>query len=93
MLHELAAAGGTTVRVVPLPVAAVGVVGAAAGLLRRAGLIDSPLTRDKAREIAARHWTLRTADSLAALGVGDGTAFPDGARETWAWYRGEAWLR
>lgn len=93
MLHELAAAGGKTVRVIPLPVTAVGIVGAAARLLRRAGLVDSPLTRDKAREIAARHWTLRTADSLSALGVGEGTPFPDGARSTWAWYRGEGWLR
>jgi nucleoside-diphosphate-sugar epimerase len=93
MLHALAAAGGKTVRVIPLPAAAVGVVGAAAGLLRRTGLVDSPLTRDKAREIAARHWTLRTADSLAALGVGGWTAFPDGARSTWAWYRSEGWLR
>jgi nucleoside-diphosphate-sugar epimerase len=93
MLHELATAGGKTVRVIPLPTAAVGIVGAAAGLLRRAGIIDSALTRDKAREIAARHWTLRTADSLAALGVGEWTAFPEGARSTWAWYRGEGWLR
>jgi hypothetical protein len=93
MLHELAAAGGKTVRVVPLPVAAVGVIGAAAGLLRRLGLVDSALTRDKAREIAARHWSLRTADSLRALGVGAGISFPDGARSTWAWYRGEGWLR
>jgi hypothetical protein len=68
-------------------------VGAAAGLLRRAGIIDSALTRDKAREIAARHWTLRTADSLAALGVEAPIAFPDGARSTWAWYRSEGWLR
>ena len=93
MLRELAVAGGKTVRVVPLPVAAVGIVGAASGLLRRAGIIDSALTRDKAREIAARHWTLRTADSLAALDVGQGIPFPEGARSTWAWYRGEGWLR
>ncbi len=36
---------GRRCAVVPLPAAAVGVVGAAAGLLRRAGLIDSALTR------------------------------------------------
>ena len=93
MLHELAAAGGKTVRVIPLPVAAVGAVGAAAGLLRRAGIIDSALTRDKAREIAARHWTLRTADSLRTLGVEPPIPFPDGARSTWSWYRSEGWLR
>ena len=93
MLHALAAAGGKTVRVIPLPVAAVGIVGAAAGMLRRSGVVDTALTRDKAREIAARHWTLRTADSLRELGVGTPTAFPDGARETWAWYRRQGWLR
>jgi nucleoside-diphosphate-sugar epimerase len=93
MLHGLAAAGGKTVRVIPLPVAVVGFVGAAAGRLRRAGIIDSALTRDKAREIAARHWSLRTADSLAALGLDSPIPFPDGARETWAWYRSRGWLR
>jgi nucleoside-diphosphate-sugar epimerase len=93
MLHELAAAGGKRVRVVPLPAAVVGVVGAVAGLLRRSGLAESALTRDKAREIAARHWTLRTADSLAALGVEPPIPFPDGARSTWAWYRSQGWLR
>jgi nucleoside-diphosphate-sugar epimerase len=93
MLHELAAAGGKTVRVVPLPLAAVGVVGAVAGLLRRSGLVSSPLTRDKTREIAARHWSLRTADSLRALGVEAPISFPEGARSTWAWYRNEGWLR
>jgi nucleoside-diphosphate-sugar epimerase len=93
MLRELAVAGGKTVRVIPLPVAAVGIVGAASGLLRRAGIIDSALTRDKAREIAARHWTLRTADSLAALDLGQGIPFPEGARSTWAWYRSQGWLR
>ncbi|PWB75979.1 MAG: hypothetical protein C3F15_05865, partial [Holophagae bacterium] len=93
MLHELAAAGGKRVRVVPLPGAVVGAVGAVAGLLRRSGLVDSALTRDKAREIAARHWTLRTADSLRSLGVEAPIAFPDGARSTWSWYRGQGWLR
>jgi nucleoside-diphosphate-sugar epimerase len=93
MLHELAAAGGKRVRVVPLPVAAVGAVGSMSGLLRRSGLVDTPLTRDKAREIAARHWTLRTADSLRSLGVDEPIAFPVGARSTWAWYRSQGWLR
>ncbi|HOC42031.1 MAG TPA: NAD(P)-dependent oxidoreductase [Thermoanaerobaculales bacterium] len=93
MLRELAAAGGKKVRVIPLPVGAVGIVGAAAGLLRRAGLVDTALTRDKAREVVARHWTLRTADSLAALGLDAPIPFPDGARETWAWYRAQGWLR
>jgi len=93
MLRELAAAGGKRVRVVPLPAAAVGAVGAAAGLLRRSGVVDTALTRDKARELVARHWTLRTADSLRSLGVDEPIAFPDGARSTWAWYRSQGWLR
>jgi len=93
MLHDLAAAGGKKVRVVPLPAATVGAVGAVAGLLRRTGLVHSPLTRDKAREIVARHWTLRTADSLRDLGLEAPIPFPDGARSTWAWYRRQEWLR
>jgi hypothetical protein len=64
-----------------------------AGLLRRSGLVDSALTRDKAREIAARHWTLRTADSLRSLGLEAPIAFPEGAQSTWAWYRSQGWLR
>jgi len=92
MLHDLAAAGGKKVRVVPLPAAAVGAAGAVAGLLRRTGLVHSPLTRDKAREIVARHWTLRTADSLRELDVEVQVRFPEGARDTWAWYRRQGWL-
>ena len=93
MLVELAAAGGRKVRLIPVPAAAVRAVGAASGALRRLGLVDSALTSDKARELVARHWSARTVDSLEALGLGPQVTLPEGARETWAWYRQQGWLR
>jgi nucleoside-diphosphate-sugar epimerase len=92
MLRELAAAGDRTVRLVPVPVPVVAAVGAISGVLRRTGLVESALTRDKARELSARHWASRTAGSLSSLGVSPPMSLPEGARETWAWYRREGWL-
>lgn len=92
MLRELAAAGDRTVRLVPVPIPLVAAVGAISGVLRRSGLVDSALTRDKARELRARHWASRTAESLSSLGVGPPRSLAEGARETWLWYRREGWL-
>jgi len=68
-------------------------VGAAAGLLRRSGVVDTALTRDKARELVARHWTLRTADSLRSLGVDEPIALPGRRALDLGLYAARAWLR
>jgi len=86
-------AGGRPVRVVPVPASVLTAAGAVGSLLQRVGLEGVALTRDKARELTASHWTSRTADSLAALGIGEVTPFPEGAALTWAWYRRHGWLR
>jgi hypothetical protein len=67
--------------------------GVAGSALQRLGWRRMPLTRDKAAELLARHWSSRTMSSLEALGVGAGTAFANGAATTWRWYRMKGWLK
>jgi nucleoside-diphosphate-sugar epimerase len=92
LLRLVAEAGGRRVRIVRVPPAMVRVLAAATVGLRRLGMRRMALTPDKARELVARHWTARTRESLALLGIEDWTRFADGARETWAWYRSQGWL-
>ena len=93
LVRRLARAGGVEVRVMRVPGAVLTFAGVGGSLLHRLGLTSIPMTRDKARELVARHWCSRTADSLAALAVGEGLAFDDGARATWSWYREAGWLK
>ncbi len=93
MVRLLAEAGGVRARVLPLPPAVLTVAGLAGSGLHLVGFGRVPMTRDKARELTARHWTLRTRDSLEALGLSQWTEFFDGARLTWEWYREVGWLR
>jgi nucleoside-diphosphate-sugar epimerase len=86
-------AAGRRVRIVSVPAWALAAAGVAGSLLQRMGFRGVALTRDKAREMTARHWTCRTVDSLAVLGVGSTTSFPEGAAATWDWYRRRAWVR
>jgi hypothetical protein len=51
------------------------------------------MTSDKARGLLARHWSARTAASLAALGLAGYVGLATGAAETWAWYRRHGWVR
>ena len=93
MVRLLAEAGGVRARVLPVPPAVLTAAGLAGSGLHLLGLHRVAMTRDKARELLARHWTLRTRDSLEALGLREVTGFYDGARVTWGWYRREGWLR
>ncbi len=92
MLLALAAAGGVRVRVLRVPAAAVTAAGLIGGSLSRLGMHRVALTPDKARELLARHWTSRTAGSLAEMGIEECLSFAEGATRTWAWYRGQGWL-
>lgn len=92
LVAALAAAGGVRARVVPVPELLLRAAGRLGDVLHLLGLDDVAMTSDKASELCARHWSARTADSIAALGVGGSVPFAAGAAETWAWYRQAGWL-
>jgi len=92
LIRVLAEAGGLSARLLRVPAGLVAGAGLVGSILQRCGWRSLALTRDKTRELLARHWTARTEDSLVALGVSEGTVFADGCRETWAWYRDQGWL-
>ena len=93
LIATLCAAGDVRARTIHLPPGLVTGAGLAGSALQRLGWKRLPLTSDKTRELLARHWTARTADSLEDLGVNDTTSFCDGAASTWSWYRQSGWLR
>jgi dihydroflavonol-4-reductase len=92
LVRELARAGGVHALVVPIPASLVRIAGQVGDGLHRLGRRDLALTSDKARELLARHWTARTDESLAALGVEGYVPFAAGARDTWRWYRAHGWV-
>jgi nucleoside-diphosphate-sugar epimerase len=92
MIGALAAAGGVRARTVPLPAALVRAAGAGGDVLHRLGFHSVALTGDKAGELLARHWSARTAESLALLGLEGFVPFAAGAAATWEWYRRRGWL-
>ncbi len=93
LIGVLADAGGVRARVVRVPPALVRALGFGGDLLQKLGRRDVAMTSDKARELLARHWSARTAESLAALGLPGFVPMPDGAARTWAWYRDRGWVR
>ena len=92
LVRALAASGGLRVRVVEVPGAVVRVLGLGGDLLQKVGMRRIALTSDKARELLGRHWSARTAASLAALGLSGYVPLVVGAAETWAWYRRHGWI-
>ena len=92
LISQLCAAGGVAPRILGIPSLVVTGAGAIGSALHRVGWRRSPLTRDKARELLARHWTARTADSLSDLGIDRLTTFSDGAARSWVWYRAQGWV-
>jgi nucleoside-diphosphate-sugar epimerase len=93
LMQLVAEAAAVRARQVQVPGFLVTAAGVCGSFLHRLGYQRITITRDKAREILARHWTARTADSLAALGLGEQIRFSDGARQTWIWYRRQGWIR
>jgi nucleoside-diphosphate-sugar epimerase len=92
LVGQLCRAGGVAARVLHVPQGVVTAAGAVGSALQRLGLRRIPITADKSRELLARHWTSRTEESMAALGVGETTDFSDGAEIAWSWYRARGWL-
>ena len=92
MVAHLAESGGVRVRTLPVPAALVRAVGVGGDALQWLGLRGVAMTSDKARELVARHWTARTADSLAILGLPGVVPLSAGFAATWTWYRQSGWL-
>jgi len=92
LLELLIAAGEVRARRVPLPGWVFRLAGIVGDGLHVLGFRQVAMTSDKARELLARHWAARTAESLAALGVPPPVTFFQGARYSWGWYRQEGWL-
>lgn len=93
LISKLCDAGGVRARVVRLPPSLVSGAGAIGSALQKLGMSRLALTSDKCRELLARHWTARTADSLETLGIRASKPFYDGAAEAWDWYRNRGWLK
>jgi nucleoside-diphosphate-sugar epimerase len=93
LITQLCDAGGVQARLVRVPPSLVSGAGAIGSVLQRLGLRRLALTSDKSRELLARHWTARTADSLANLELEASKPFREGAEATWIWYRNQGWLR
>lgn len=92
LISDLCGAGDVHCRILHIPPFVVTGAGAIGSALHRVGWHRMPLTGDKARELLARHWTARTADSMSELGIDRLTGFADGAARSWMWYRDQGWL-
>ncbi len=92
MVATLAETGGVRARCLSVPPVLVRTAGLGGDLLQLLGLRRVPMTTDKARELLARHWSARTAESLATLCLEGFVPFEAGATATWAWYRDQGWV-
>ncbi len=92
LVREVGRAGGREPRVVPVPGMVVRLAGVVGAVARTLGASRVAMTRDKALELLARHWTLETATSLEALGVDPRADLTGALRTTWSWYRMVGWL-
>ena len=92
LISLVAEAGDVQTRPVRIPLAILWMAGWGGNVLQRLGCSSVALTSDKSRELCARHWSSRTTDSLAILGLAGSVPFRIGARVTWAWYRDHGWV-
>jgi len=92
LVRELGRADGREPRIVRVPAVAVRLAGVVGAVARALGASRVAMTRDKAVELLARHWTLKTACSRQLLGLGSETDLVEALRITWSWYRTVGWL-
>lgn len=92
LVGALAEAGGVRARCVGLPPVVVKAAGLGGDLLQLLGMHGVAMASDKARELLARHWSARTSESLAVLGLEGFVPFDAGAAATWTWYRDHGWV-
>jgi nucleoside-diphosphate-sugar epimerase len=79
-------------RLVPVPAVLIRAAGALAEIATAFSSGPPVFNREKARELLQEAWTCDVADAQTALGQPFKTAFAEGARSTWEWYRAEGLL-
>jgi hypothetical protein len=88
----IAETGGKKTRMISLPEAVITAAGVAGSALHKVGFKKLAMTKDKAGELLARHWTAKTRESMRSLGCEEVVPFSTGAEQTWEWYRKNGWL-
>lgn len=79
-------------RVVPIPNAAVRLLGFSESLLETVTRRSRPFNADKAKEILAGDWLCDGAPVRQALGLPPAPPLPEGLRDAWNWYWSAGWL-
>jgi nucleoside-diphosphate-sugar epimerase len=92
MAGAAGAALGRAVRSVPIPRAAMEVVGWANGLRNALGGVPQILTRAKVRELFHPDWTVHDRRLASAIGFRVRYDLDAGFRDTVLWYRRQGWL-
>lgn len=90
MLREIAGGSQRSFRMLAIPPWVLRAAGWGGSTLRTVGFSRIPLSRDKVREILARHWVLK--DTSEAGGLLRGMPLKEGIALTWEWYRRIGWL-
>jgi len=90
MLREIARGSGRSCRFLPIPAWMLRTAGLGGSALRSLGLSRIPISRDKAREILARHWVLNRGNDPVALSPARSLA--QSLELSWQWYRKISWL-
>jgi len=90
MLREIARGSGRSCRFLPIPAWVLRTAGLGGSALRALGLSGIPISRDKAREILARHWVLNR--GAAPVEVSATRPLAQSIELSWQWYRRISWL-
>jgi nucleoside-diphosphate-sugar epimerase len=88
--HLKAASGRRAIRI-PIPGALFRMIAAVSELAFKIAGATPMLTREKANELLEA-WEIDTGKARAELGFESAIPFPEGARQTYEWYRKEGWL-
>ena len=92
LVRTIAALRTPQARAVPLPDAAIrllGLIGSMHGMISRTA---RPINRDKVREILQEDWLCDGEPLLRDLGITTGVAWREGLRDTCRWYVDARWL-
>jgi nucleoside-diphosphate-sugar epimerase len=93
MLEDISAAVGRAPRYVRVPGLLLYPTFAAQGLLSRITGRPSVMSLHRVPEYVAPGWVCSTARAAEELGFAARIAFPEGARQTFAWYVEQGWLK
>ncbi len=90
MLRKIAQGAGRRCRSLAIPPSLLRVAGWGGSALRLLGLRRMPLSRDKIREILARHWVLKQGKTQVAFPAL--RSLDENIALSWDWYRAISWL-